>query len=152
MIWLGFFSNFILAVWTKLGVYLPYPSFWHGQEQYKFIFDLVPRITLASFVGYLFGELSNSWSLEYIKKLTNARYLFIRTIGSSVIGQVLDTCLFFSLAFYGTIPNSTLVTMMVTQYIFKVGCEAIGGTPLAYALVKWARKDEALINSNGFIV
>lgn len=142
VIWLGFFANLLLVVWTYIGVNLPYPSFWQGQEHYKFIFEAVPRITLASFVGYIFGELSNSWSLEWIKKFTGQKLLFIRTIGSSMIGQSLDTLFFFTIAFYGTVPNNVLITMMITQYLFKVGCEALGGTPLAYGLVKWVRKDE----------
>lgn len=141
VIWLGFGANFLLVIWTNLGIYLPHPDFWQGQEHYSFIFGAVPRITLASFVGYIFGELSNSWSMEFIKKYTGSKYLFVRTIGSSVIGQVLDTVLFFAIAFYGTMPNDVLVTMMVTQYFFKVACEALTGTPLAYWLVGWARKE-----------
>ncbi|ADG81812.1 queuosine precursor transporter [Thermincola potens] len=144
VIWLGFFANFLLVVWTNIGVYMPYPDFWQGQEHYKFIFNAVPRITLASFAGYIFGELTNSWSLEFIKKFTGERFLFIRTIGSSVIGQVLDTLFFFTIGFYGTVPNKVLITMIVTQYLFKVACEALGGTPLAYMLVKWAKKDNSV--------
>ena len=68
-----------------------------------------------------------------------------RTIGSSVVGQVLDTVLFFTIAFYGTMPNNVLFTMMITQYLFKVGCEVLGGTPLAYMLVGWA-KDESFLS------
>jgi uncharacterized integral membrane protein (TIGR00697 family) len=121
---------------------MPYPSYWQGQEAYAFIFGAIPRITLGSFVGYIFGELSNSFTLEYIKKFTGQKLLFVRTIGSSVVGQILDTFFFFGIAFYGTMPNSALITMMFTQYFFKLACEALGGTPLAYALIKWARKDE----------
>lgn len=142
VIWLGFIMNLLLVIWTYIGVYLPYPSFWQGQEAYSFIFTAVPRITLASFVGYIFGELSNSWSLEWIKKFTGEKLLFVRTIGSSVIGQVLDTILFFTIAFYGTMPNNVLITMMITQYLFKVCCEALGGTPLAYGLISWAKREK----------
>lgn len=141
VIWLGFAMNFLLVIWTYIGVYLPYPSFWQGQEAYGFIFNAIPRITLASFIGYIFGELSNSWSLEWIKKITGQKLLFVRTIGSSIIGQMLDTIFFFTIAFYGTVPNNVLITMMITQYLFKVCCEALGGTPLAYGLVHWVRKE-----------
>jgi len=141
VIWLGFFLNALLVIWTNAGIYLPYPEFWTGQEAYKFIFGAVPRITLGSFVGYIFGELSNSFTLEYIKKFTGSKLMFIRTIGSSVVGQILDTIFFFTIAFYGTMPNDALITMMITQYFFKVICEALGGTPLAYILIGWARKE-----------
>lgn len=140
IIWLGFFMNALLTIWVYIGIYMPYPSFWTGQEHYQFIFGLVPRIVIGSFVGYIFGELSNSWSFDIIKKITNKKFLFVRTIGSSVIGQVFDTIFFFGIAFYGTVPNNVLITMMITQYLFKVACEAFVGTPLAYGLVKWARK------------
>lgn len=141
VIWLGFFASLILTIWTSIGIYMPYPEFWTNQSAYATIFGLVPRITLASFIGYLFGELTNSWSLELIKKFTGHKFMFIRTIGSSILGQILDTVLFFGIAFYGTVPNKVLVTMMITQYFFKVACEALLGTPLAYGLVKWARKE-----------
>ena len=61
-----------------------------------------------------------------------------------MVGQVLDTILFITIAFYGTMPTKVLITMMFTQYLFKVGCEALAGTPLAYGLVKWARKEEVI--------
>jgi len=144
VIWLGFFASLVLTIWTSIGIYMPYPDFWTNQSAYSTIFGLVPRITLASFAGYLFGELINSWSLELIKKYTGQRFMFIRTIGSSVLGQILDTVLFFGIAFYGTVPNTVLISIMITQYFFKVCCEAFLGTPLAYGLVKWARKDEVI--------
>lgn len=141
VILLGFFANFLLVVWTNLGILLPYPPFYEGQEAYAFIFGAIPRITLGSFAGYLAGELSNSWAMEKIKKLTGEKHMYVRTIGSSVLGQLLDSMLFYTIAFYGTMPNKTLIIMIFAQYIFKVLCEAIGGTPLAYMLIKWARKD-----------
>lgn len=141
VIWLGFAMNALLVIWTNIGIYMPYPNFWEGQEAYAAIFGAIPRITIGSFVGYIFGELSNSYALEKIKHYTGEKYLFIRTIGSSIIGQILDTIFFFSIAFYGTMPNEALIIMMLTQYLFKLLCEAIGGTPLAYMLIKWAKED-----------
>lgn len=140
VIWLGFFMNLLLIIFTNIAIPLTYPEFWKGQEHFQFIFGAIPRIVLASFIGYLAGELSNSWSLELIKKITKGKWLFIRTIGSSVVGQVFDTVLFITIAFYGTMPNEILITMIIAQYIFKVSCEAFVGTPLAYGLVKWVRR------------
>lgn len=144
VIWLGFFMNLLLVVFTNIAIPLTYPEFWKGQEHFQFIFGAVPRIVLASFIGYLAGELSNSWSLELIKKITKGRWLYVRTIGSSVVGQVLDTGLFITIAFYGTMPNEVLITMIVAQYIFKVLCEALVGTPLAYGLVRWVKHENSI--------
>jgi uncharacterized integral membrane protein (TIGR00697 family) len=142
VILLGFAANFFLVICTNIGIYLPYPEFFTDQAAFATIFGAVPRIVVGSFAGYLAGELSNSWAMERIKKITGTKLMFVRTIGSSVVGQVLDTLIFFSIAFYGTMPNRDLIIMMTTQYVFKVLCEAIGGTPLAYGLIKWAKKGQ----------
>lgn len=142
VIWIGFFMQALLTTWTYLGIFLPYPEYFTGQEAYATIFGAVPRVTIASFIGYIFGELSNSWSLDLIKKFTGEKNMFIRTIGSSIVGQLLDSLFFYSIAFYGTVPNSILVQMIFVQYLFKVCCEALAGTPLAYLLVGWAKKED----------
>lgn len=140
VIWLGFGINLLLTVMTNWAISFPFPSFWPGQTSYAFIFGAVPRIVVASFIGYLAGELSNSLSLEWIKTFTGESHLWIRTIGSSIIGQILDTGLFIGIAFYGTMPTAVLIQLMIAQYLFKVACEALGGTPLAYLLIGWAKK------------
>lgn len=144
VIWLGFFMNLLLIIFTNIAIPLTYPEFWKGQEHFQFIFGAIPRIVLASFIGYLVGELSNSWLLELIKKITNGKWLFIRTIGSSMVGQIFDTVLFITIAFYGTMPNEVLITMVIAQYIFKVLCEALAGTPLAYGLVRWVKHENSI--------
>ena len=144
VIWLGFFMNLLLIIFTNIAIPLTYPEFWKGQEHFQFIFGAIPRIVLASFIGYLIGEFSNSWSLELIKKITNGRWLFVRTIGSSVVGQIFDTVLFITIAFYGTMPNEVLITMIIAQYIFKVLCEVFAGTPLAYGLVRWVKHENSI--------
>lgn len=138
VIWLGFGMMFLMTLWTNIGIYMPYPSYWKNQASYAAIFGAEPRITFFSFLGYLAGELSNSKSLEWIKAKW-PKYLFVRTIGSSIFGQIFDTGIFIVGAFYGMMPNNALWIMVITQYLFKICCEALGGTPLAYALVRWAR-------------
>jgi len=142
VVWLAFFANALVVIWTYIGIYMPYPVFWTGQTHYAFIFGLVPRIVLGSFIAYLVGENINVWVMEKLKAYTGNK-LWIRTIGSSAVGQILDTMIFITIAFYGTMPNTVLITMIITQYLFKVACEAFLGTPLAYAVVKWA-KDEVI--------
>lgn len=139
VVWLAFLANAMIVLWTVIGIYMPYPVFWTGQEHYSFIFGFVPRIVLGSFIAYLIGENINVWIMDKLKGITGNQ-LWIRTIGSSAVGQILDTLIFITIAFYGTMPNSALITMVVTQYFFKVACEALVGTPLAYAVVKWAKE------------
>jgi uncharacterized integral membrane protein (TIGR00697 family) len=139
----GFFANAALVLFSYLGGLLPAAPVWPYQDAYMNIFAMVPRIVVASFIAYLLGELLNSYSLEKIKSWTGVRLLFVRTIGSSLIGQLVDTGIFITLAFYGTIPNQVLLIMLVSQYLVKVGLEATAGTPLAYLMVKWARDDSS---------
>jgi hypothetical protein len=136
---IGFGANLIMAVFTSLGGVLPAAPVWPYQDAYMAVFAMVPRIMAASFIAYLLGELVNSYTLEKIKSWTGARLLFVRTIGSSIIGQLLDTAVFITIAFYGTVPNQVLLIMLLSQYLFKIGLEALAGTPLAYLMVKWAR-------------
>jgi uncharacterized integral membrane protein (TIGR00697 family) len=142
VIYAGFAANMALVVFTCLGGLLPPAEVWHHQEAYLSLFGIVPRIVMASFLAYLAGELLNSWSLDRIKDITGSRWLFVRTIGSSVVGQFVDTAIFITLAFVGTVPGPVLLTMLASQYLVKVGLEALAGTPLAYLLVGWARSEE----------
>lgn len=140
VIYVGFVANFILVLFTYLGGMLPPADTWANQGAYMALFGVVPRIVFASFIAYLFGELINSWSLEKIKQVTGVKLLFVRTIGSSVVGQLFDTSLFIGIAFYGIVPTPILIQMMIAQYTTKICIEILAGTPLAYILVKWARE------------
>lgn len=138
----GFLANLGMVVFTYLGGLLPPAPVWPHQEAYTAIFGFVPRIVAGSFLAYMAGELLNSWSLEKIKALTGIRLLFVRTIGSTLVGQIVDTGIFITVAFAGTVPNPVLIRMILAQYAVKVLFEALGGTPLAYLLVKWIRDDK----------
>jgi hypothetical protein len=145
VIYTGFAANLVMVIFTGLGGLLPPAATWPNQDAYMAIFGMVPRIVLASFIGYLFGELINSWSLEKIKEWTGMKLLFVRTIGSSVVGQIFDTGIFITVAFFGVVPNNILITMLISQYLVKVLIEAVAGTPLAYLLVNWARNEDGYI-------
>ena len=99
------------------------------------IFSYVPRIVIASLVGFLLGELSNAWLMDRIKRITGSRLLWLRTIGSSVIAYLLDTVPFVVIAFAGTITLRDMMLMIAMQYVMKVGIETVIGTPLAYAVI-----------------
>lgn len=141
VIYTGFAANFLMVGFIYIGQLLPPASVWPKQEAYVEIFGIVPRIVIGSFIAYLAGELLNSWLLEKIKTWTGMKLLFIRTVGSSVVGQFFDTLLFITIAFLGTVPNNVLLDLLIAQYFAKILIEVIGGTPLAYLLVGWARND-----------
>jgi uncharacterized integral membrane protein (TIGR00697 family) len=139
VIWLGLLALLLFVLATQLTIYLPYPDFWTGQEAVSYVFSTTPRLCLASAVAYLFGSLANAWSLTLIGRRTAGRFLWMRTIGSSIIGELIDTLLFVTIAFAGTMPWTAFAAMILGQYVVKIVTEAGGGTPLAYSLVKWAR-------------
>jgi hypothetical protein len=102
-----------------------------------------PRILAASLAGYLAGEFSNSILLSVLKKVTKGRYLWTRTIGSTIVGEGLDTILFISIAFVGIVPSPALLQMMLAQYLFKVSYEVIF-TPLTYLVVGFIKRREQI--------
>src|SRR5712664_773287 len=141
VIWLGFACNALMvgAVW--LGGEIPAAPFWKGQAAYDEILGQTPRILGASFAGYLAGEFANSFVLAKMKILTRGRWLWTRTIGSTVIGQALDSAVFVALAFAGSVPLGVLIGIMGGQWIAKVLYEA-AATPLTYAAVAWLKASE----------
>ncbi len=143
VIWLGFFCNLILVVAIWLGQLLPAASFWDGQTAYERILGYAPRILAASFLAYLLGEFSNSFVLAKMKIATNGRWLWTRTIGSTLVGQGLDSLVFITLAFVGTIPLAALVSAILTQWLGKSVYEA-ALTPLTYKVVNFLKRYEGL--------
>ena len=133
--------NVLLVVCTTIGVYLPYPDYMNETAAaYEHIFTCVPRIVLASLVGFLCGELSNAYFMERIKEWTKGKHLWIRTIGSSMIGYVFDSLPFVLIAFFGVVPVGDLIKMILLQYFSKLAIEALTGTPLAYIAIHFLNK------------
>jgi len=143
VIWLGFFCNLIAVVAIWLGQILPAASFWEGQVAYERILGYTPRLLGASFLAYLVGEFTNSFVMAKMKIATNGRWLWTRTIGSTLVGQGLDSLVFVTLAFIGTIPLAVLVSAIVFQWFSKSAYEAII-TPLTYVAVNFLKKREGL--------
>ena len=143
VIWLGFFCNFITVVAIWIGQILPPASFWDGQEAYKRILGFTPRILASSFLAYLVGEFANSFVLAKLKISTKGRWLWLRTIGSTLVGQGLDSLVFITLAFMGTISLSALLLAIVTQWLAKSIYEA-AATPLTYAVVNFLKRKEKM--------
>jgi uncharacterized integral membrane protein (TIGR00697 family) len=143
VIWLGFACNALLvaAIWVA-GEIAPAPL-WKGQAAYTEILGQTPRIVAASFVAYLVGEFANAFVMAKLKIATAGRWLWVRTIGSTIVGEGLDTLVFVGLAFGGIVPLLVLLGMMAGQWMGKVAYEA-AATPLTYAAVGWLKARERL--------
>jgi len=143
IIWTGFACNLLMAVIFMLVVALPYPEFWEQQDAYAVVLGMTPRVVVASLVGYFLGEFTNSAVLSKLKLLTRGKWLFSRTIGSTIVGEGIDTVVFITIAFAGTVSSSVLLSMIAAQYIFKVVYEILV-TPLTYLVVGWVKKKEGV--------
>jgi uncharacterized integral membrane protein (TIGR00697 family) len=141
VIWLGFACNALMVVAIWLGGELPAAPFWKGQAAYQEILGHAPRILLASFVAYLVGEFANAFVLAKLKVATEGRWLWVRTLGSTVVGQGLDSLVFVTLAFAGAVPAATLGAIVGAQWVVKIAYEA-AATPLTYAAVAWLKSRE----------
>ncbi len=143
VIWLGFFCNLIMvgAIW--LGQILTPAPFWKGQEAYERILGYTPRLLLASFLAYLVGEFANAFVMAKMKIATRGRWLWTRTVGSTLVGEGLDSLIFMTIAFVGEIPTKGLASAIVTQWLTKSVYEA-AVTPLTYAVVTFLKKREGL--------
>lgn len=140
VIWMTFFCNIVMVACTQVGVWLPSPDYLaETSAAYNHIFTYVPRIVLGSLVGFLLGELSNAWFMERIKQKTKGKKLWVRTIGSSMIGYLFDSLPFVLIGFLGTVSTHDLLMMIVFQYFSKLTIEATFGTPMAYAVIHWAK-------------
>ncbi len=143
IIWLGFACSFFAVGIYLITIALPHPEYWEHQEAYATVMGTTPRVALASFVGYLFGEFSNSMVLSRMKVLTKGKNLWLRTILSTLVGEGFDSVIFIVIAFGGTIDRAALLSMILFQYLFKVGFEVVF-TPLTYLVVGWLKKVEKL--------
>ena len=143
IIWLGFGCSFFAVAIYLATIALPHPGFWEGQEAYRTVLGTTPRVALASFAGYLFGEFSNSVVLSKLKVATGGKKLWVRTILSTLVGEGLDSVIFVTISFWGTMDNRTVLQMILFQYLFKVCYEAIF-TPLTYAVVNKLKQIEGI--------
>jgi hypothetical protein len=155
VIWLGFLCNLIFVIFARIGQVLPPASFWGGQEAYESILGYTPRLLIASFIGYLTGEFANSFVLAKMKILTRGRWLWTRTIGSTIVGEGLDTAIFITLAYIGT--SSFVPIMMLYHWLIKTAYEAVA-TPFTYAVVNYLKRKEVMdtydheTNFNPFLI
>ena len=143
IIWLGFACSFFAVLIYLLTIALPHPGYWENQDAYSVVLGTTPRVAIASFAGYLFGEFSNSIVLSKMKVATKGKRLWLRTILSTVVGEGLDSVIFITISFWGTMDNSVVLQMILFQYLFKVGYEALF-TPVTYLVVRAVKKAEGI--------
>lgn len=150
VIWIGFFCNLLAVAAIWISINLPAAPVWNlgafessaaAQKAYEAIFGFTPRILIASFAAYLFGEFINSFVLAKMKIVTSGKHLWTRLIGSTLLGQLADSGIFITLAFYGTIPTAILGKIILAQWIIKSAYEALA-TPFTYLIVNFLKKTE----------
>jgi uncharacterized integral membrane protein (TIGR00697 family) len=140
-IWIGFFASALLSVMGAIVVALPPAPGWRNQAAFATVFGFIPRLVVASLIAYWAGEFTNSYTLAKMKLLTQGRWLWTRTVGSTVTGQAVDTATVVLIAFLGKAPWRTLFALIVSAYVTKVIYESLA-TPLTYAVVGWLKNTE----------
>lgn len=141
VIWIGFAALAFAAFMAFVIVELPPAEGWPFQHEYATVFGQTPRIVAASLCAFLVGELVNSYVLAKMKIWTQGRYLWTRTIGSTIVGQTADSLVFYPIAFYGVWSNDLLLTVMGANLVLKTGWEAVL-TPITYKVVGWLKRAE----------
>jgi hypothetical protein len=140
---MGFFAMGLLAVMGQIAVALPPAPGWHDQQAFATVFGLVPRFAVASLVAYWAGEFTNSYTLAKLKLVTDGRFLWTRTIGSTISGQFVDTVVVILIAFWGIESWPKILIMVASSYGFKVVYET-AATPLTYLIVGWLKRAEGV--------
>ena len=143
VIWLGFVASGLMAVMGLITVALPAAPEWHNQQAFATVFEFVPRLVMASLVAYWCGEFANSFTLAKMKLFTEGRYLWTRTVGSTVVGQAVDTIVLMIVAFGGQQNAGLVVRLIISAYLFKVTYEVLA-TPLTYWIVGFLKRTEGV--------
>lgn len=143
IIWSGFGAIIFMSIVYWLVGLMPAAPFWEGQAAYEAIFGMVPRLTLAGIIAFFAGEFANSYIISKMKIWSRGKNLWMRTIGSTIVGEGADCLLFFTIGFYGTIPLAGLWVLLWSSYLFKVLYEVVL-TPATYAVVNKLKKVEGL--------
>jgi queuosine precursor transporter len=143
VIWVGFVALIFMAFMSWVVVALPPAQGWEGQAAYESVFGQVWRIVFASITAFWAGEFVNSYVMARMKIWTGGKHLWSRTIGSTVVGQGVDSLIFYPLAFWGVWSNEQVITVMITNWGLKVAWEA-ALTPVTYAVVNWLKRKEGV--------
>ncbi|MGZ3710934.1 MAG: queuosine precursor transporter [Bdellovibrionota bacterium] len=141
VVWAGFGAMIFASFMSWFVLALPPAQGWPHQEAFNTVFGSTPRIVVGSLVAFFCGEFCNSFVLAKMKVATKGKYLWMRTIGSTIAGEAVDSLIFYPVAFYGTWPNDLLIKVLISNYCIKVGWEALV-TPVTYVVVNALKKAE----------
>jgi len=144
-IWAGFGAVLFMAFMSFVAVALPPAAEWKGQAAYEAVFGQVPRIVFASVMAFWAGEFANSFVLAKMKVWTEGRHLWTRTIGSTIVGEGIDSLIFYPLAFWGAVnwTSSLVIKVLFTQWVLKVSWEVLL-TPVTYLVVGFLKRREGV--------
>lgn len=143
VVWAGFGAALFMSLMAYVVVSLPAAPGWDGQAAYISVFGQTPRIVAASVCAFWAGEFANSFVLARMKLLTDGKHLWTRTISSTIVGQGVDSLIFYPLAFLGVWTTSQVVSILFTNFALKVLWEAIL-TPVTYAVIGWLKREEGV--------
>jgi queuosine precursor transporter len=143
VIWFGFGANLLFVFAAALAIALPSAPFWKDEAAFEAVLGRAPRILAASFAAFLVGEFVNSYVLAKMKIATNGRWLWTRTIGSTLIGQLFDSAAFVFLAFGGVMDTPHVLSILAVQWLTKCGYEIVA-TPFTYAAVGYLKRKEGV--------
>jgi queuosine precursor transporter len=142
-IWTGFLASAVMAAIGLAVVALPPAPEWHDQAAFEKVFYNVPRIIVGSLIAYWCGEFANAFVMAKLKLSTAGKYLWVRTIGSTAVGQLVDTVIVMVFVFWGSVDLKTLLTLIGSGYVFKVAYE-VAATPLTYLVVNGLKRLEGV--------
>jgi uncharacterized integral membrane protein (TIGR00697 family) len=141
VIWLSFFCNLLMVMIFKIAICLPSSNNFHMQKDFVNILGSTPRILIASFISFLVGNFANSIVMSKMKVQTKGKYLALRTIGSTVIGEGLDTIIFIPIVFLGNLKLNVIFLIIINTYILKVLLEVLL-TPVTYKIIEIIKKKD----------
>jgi uncharacterized integral membrane protein (TIGR00697 family) len=141
IIWSGFASNFLIIGFSQLSILLPSAPFWEGEEAFRFVFGLAPRIATASLLAFLAGSFINAYVMSRMKIASGGKNFSIRAILSTLAGEGIDSVIFFPIAFGGLIPASEMLKMVVMQILLKSAYEMIA-LPVTVRIVRYIKRAE----------
>lgn len=143
VIWTGLSCQVLMAGFYYLSAALPPAGFWQGQEAWSSFFSMSPRIVAGSLAAYFAGEFTNAVAMSKLKMRTKGRHLWVRTIGSTVMGEGVDTIVFNFVAFAGVFAAPELLSIIISGYVLKVAYEVLA-TPGTYWIVGWLKRKEGV--------
>ncbi|RYM01739.1 VUT family protein [Sporolactobacillus sp. THM7-7] len=138
IVWIGLLANILFTLLLQAVIHLPPAPFWHGQEAYAAVLGTVPRVVFASLCGYVISQTLDIAIFVRLKKRTNGRKLWLRSILSTAVSQLADSAVFMFVGFSGVLPFAAILSTIATEYTLKFAY-AVAGAPLVYLAVRWVR-------------